>query len=126
MKLTDQQKQVAIDWWTGQITRAGVQPLNERQLYSFRGCMLSMLNHYEDGPGSRQCLYVLNGRPSGVLAMALGYPARQVDEDGGRAEAIPWANAPDNTIMHFGGSDVRVFQFGEENFPGELLTPATP
>lgn len=124
MRLTDQQKQVAIAWWTGQISRLEVTNLTGRQISSFQGCLLSLLNHYEDGPGARCCLYVIDGRPSAPLARALAFPGMQVDEDGGRAEAIPWSNAPNNTIMHFGEADVRVFQFGTDSVPGELLTPA--
>lgn len=123
MKLTETQLNVALNWWTGAITRAGVRPLTERQIKSFRDCMQSLLHRHDNTPGSRAALSFIDGRPSVVLAHCLAYPGMQVDEDGGRAEAIPWDNVPPNTIMMFGATDVRLFTLGTEQTPGEVLTP---
>lgn len=101
MKLTEQQKKVAVDWWVGQITRTGTRPLNQRQLNSFGTYIYSMLGHYDENePGLRGALQFID-RPSNILGQALGYPAMQVDGDGGRAEAISWDNCPRDTIMIF-------------------------
>lgn len=120
--LSDRQKQVAIDWWTGQITRNGVKPLTERQINSFRGCMLSLLNHHEQ-LGVRGCLWFID-RPSAPLAHCLAYPGMQVDEGGGRAEAIPWDNVPKDVQMLFNpDGHVWVFELGSATAHGDRLTP---